>query len=109
MANCGMAIEYAPTCDRARTDDTAQAQLIVATDADPSSLPRIACLLQSINAVPQEMQLRCVNDDELLITFRIAGLGERAIDLLVAKIGQMTVVRRVHAIRPGGLPTVSRP
>ena len=67
-------------------------RLRVATDGDPSVLPRLMGFFQNLNVMPRRVHAEFGIGAEMFLAVDVFGLGEERLDLIAAKIGQTPCV-----------------
>ena len=67
-------------------------RLRVATDGDPSALPRLMGFFQNLNVTPRRVHAEFGIGAEMFLAIDVFGLAEERLDLIAAKIGQSPCV-----------------
>ena len=67
-------------------------RLRVATDGDPSVLPRLIGLFQNLNVTPRSVRAEFGIGAEMFVAIDVFGLAEEQLNLIAAKIGQTPCV-----------------
>ena len=71
-------------------------RLHVATQADPSILPRLLGYFQNLNVTPRKVLAEFGARDLMHLTVDICGLAEEPLSRIAGKIGQAVPVEHVH-------------
>jgi hypothetical protein len=78
--------------DRETTTSGSLVRLRVATDGDPSGLPRIFGIFQNLNVTPRSLHAEFSIRAEMFLSIDVFGLSEERVSLITAKIGQAPCV-----------------
>ena len=71
-------------------------RLRVATDGDPSVLPRLMGFFQNLNITPRRVHAEFGIGAEMYLAVDVFGLAEERLSLLAAKIGQTPCVLNAY-------------
>ena len=71
-------------------------RLYVATEADPSILPRLLGYFQNLNVTPRKVVAEFGARDLMHLTIDVCGLAEEPLSRIVGKIGQAVPVECVY-------------
>lgn len=66
--------------------------LRVTADADPGAIARVLERFQNLNVVPRRVQAEWGSHGQIHIEVHIAGLAERTLSLIAAKLGQVPCI-----------------
>jgi hypothetical protein len=75
---------------------TALFRLRVLADPDPGTLARVLERFQTLNVIPRRVIAEVTGAETLSIEIVIAGLAERRVALIAAKLGQIPTITMAH-------------
>ncbi len=79
-----------------RSSPASLLRLRVATDGDPSVLPRLFGLFQNLNITPRRVEAQFAGDTQLHLAIDLFGVTEDRLTLIAAKVGQHVSVLNAY-------------
>ncbi len=70
--------------------------LRVSAEADPGALARVVSFFHTLNVVPRRVLAEFGTDETLRIRIDVAGVTERHLSLIAAKIGQIPSISNAY-------------